>query len=117
MNSSYILKIEASSDRYDQINKILSIAPSSTQYNWEYEISEDSDLYLKAFDHLLGLIENKMDLLLEAGIQQDNISIWYIYEFEGQCNIEFVPDHLKRIGNIGISLCISCWGKGSSIEL
>ena len=46
-----------------------------------------------------------------------NISIWCLYEYDEQCNMEFQPNELKRLGDAGITLCISCWRRGDNIEL
>lgn len=40
------------------------------------------------------------------------ISIWRYYEYDEQCNFEFSPQELKRMGDNGITFCISCWDTG-----
>jgi hypothetical protein len=47
--------------------------------------------------------------LVQHGFDFDEVSIWYLYEYSGQCNMEFEPQDLKRLGNLGVRLCISCW--------
>ena len=115
MSSSYSLKISSNYTNIDDITKALSIYPTSTECGWEYSIDEHSDLYSDAINNILNLLEGKMDLLKEAGVQEDDISMWFLYEYENQCNMEFLPKDLKRIGKLGITLCISCWEKDSSI--
>jgi hypothetical protein len=47
------------------------------------------------------------------GISNDDLSIWYLYEYDEQCNMEFHPRQLKKFGELDIVLCISCWqGEG-----
>lgn len=115
MSSSYSLKISSNHTNIDDINNVLSISPTSTEYSWEYSIDEHSDLYADAISYILNLLEGKIELLKEAGVEEDDISIWFLYEYENQCNMEFLPGDLKRIGALGITLCISCWEKDSSI--
>jgi hypothetical protein len=49
--------------------------------------------------------------LKDNGISTDDITIWYMYEYKQQCNMEFWPNITKRIGELGIVLCITCWEK------
>ena len=49
--------------------------------------------------------------LERLGISSDYISIWMLYEYDQQCNMEFTPDEMKAIGDLGITFCISCWAK------
>lgn len=48
-------------------------------------------------------------MLKEIGIDRDMISVWYLYKYDEQCNMEFSPERMKRLGDNGITLCISCW--------
>jgi len=57
-------------------------------------------------------LEGKYDLLSKRGIEKPYISIFMLYEYDGQCNMEFRPEDMKRIGEHGIGFCISCWEKG-----
>jgi hypothetical protein len=57
----------------------------------------------------LGIFENKYDRLLEIGITIYDISVWMLYEYDEQCNMEFNPNQMKRMGENGITLCISCY--------
>ena len=49
--------------------------------------------------------------LESIGISREDISIWILYEYEGQCNMEYDPVSMKKMGENGIVLCISCWEK------
>ncbi len=66
------------------------------------------------FDYILFFaekIESKRDELKKLGVDFKNISIWLIYEYEYQCNLEFQSNVCKKIGELGITLCISCYSK------
>jgi hypothetical protein len=49
------------------------------------------------------------DKLWRIGIRTEDITIWHIYEHDGQCNLEFDPQRMKRLGENGITLCVSCY--------
>ena len=57
----------------------------------------------------LSYLNGKERELLELGVRSENISIWMLYEYDGQCNLEFSPSDMKRLGEKEISLCVSCW--------
>ena len=54
--------------------------------------------------------------LESIGISREDISIWVLYEYEGQCNMEYDPVSMKKIGENGIVLCISCWEKEGELS-
>lgn len=111
MNSEYILRINTDKENYNIISTLLAVQPTSTNTYWEFSINENSDLYTNAVNHLLDLIERNIKKLNQNGIKNEDLSIWYLYEYVEQCNMEFQPDELKRMGVNGINLCISCWHK------
>lgn len=43
--------------------------------------------------------------------KMNELSIKIDYEYDEQCNMEFSPNELKKLGENGIILCISCWKK------
>jgi hypothetical protein len=108
-NSSYILRANVSDDKLNIISYVLNVAPTSMTPYWEIEIPESSENYNQAINFFLTLLEKSLQELETKGIQASDFSIWYLYEYQEQCNMEFLPDQLKRLGNIGITLCISCW--------
>ncbi len=109
MNSEYKLRINADEENYTFITSLLSINPTSTRSYWELSIKESSHLHVNAINYFLDLIEKNIDRLNQNGIKNEDLSIWYFYEYDEQCNMEFSPKDLKRLGENGISLCISCW--------
>lgn len=58
---------------------------------------------------LLSLIEPKVEDLKRIGVCFEDSAIWMIYEFFAQCNMEFDAGILKRIGELGLKLCVSCY--------
>jgi hypothetical protein len=109
MKSIFSLKIDCKNEVRESVSKILGYQPVVTDL-WEMEIStEDVNAPVDCIDEFLKILDGKYDALKEIGIQRKNISIWYVYEYEQQCNMEFVPHQTKLLGDNGIVLCISCW--------
>ena len=93
------------------VDSILGVSSSDPEIGWNLIIEEDSPLYTNALNIFIDLISNNLKSLKEVGIVEEIITFWYMYEFEQQCNMEFSPDLMKKMGEIGITLCISCWEK------
>lgn len=111
MNSVYTLRINADEEKHSIITSLLSVNPTSTKSYWELSISESSHLYVNAINYFLELIENNIERLNQNGFKNEDLSIWYLYEYDEQCNMDFTPSVLKKLGENGIALCISCWKK------
>ncbi len=95
-----ILNLEVTSD-----NKLEEI-PST----WKFTKTVlDTDSYFDFINNFLGILENKYDQLKNIGIDRNHIIIWLLYEYDQQCNMEFNPQEMKRLGENQITLCISCW--------
>jgi len=112
MKLYYSLRIEVKVDQFELVNNILGIKSNNPSF-WEvqYEQTFDEE-YCSYIKHFINILENKYNQLLSINIHREDISIWILYEYENQCNLEFNPDELKRIGEEGITLCISCWEAG-----
>jgi hypothetical protein len=108
---SYVLKIDCNENSPEVITSLLDIAPTISNDNrWELEIIQDENgNYVDFIQIFVNILKDKYIKLEEIGIKRDSISIWIYYEYDQQCNMEFSPDNLSKIGNNGISLCISCW--------
>ena len=117
MNSEYILRINTDKERYNIITSLLALQPTSIESYWECSINENSILFTDSINYFLDLIEKNIEKLNQNKIISENISIWCLYEYDEQCNMEFHPNELKRLGDAGITLCISCWRRGDNIEL
>ena len=113
------IHFDPSIETYNRINDILSIIPTQKKYSqsipkvWTHEVvTEDEDPYFDFINEFLHILEDNYEKLNKIGIEKDNISIWLLYEYDSQCNMEFDPIRLKRLGDNGITLCISCWDSG-----
>lgn len=116
----YRLQIECSNDNQaNEISKLLKIQATDCSKNiWHLEIEEkENEPYFDFINHFLDLLDDKYNLLNIIGIKKEDISIWLLYPYKTQCNLEFLPKDLNRIGSKGISLCISCWSISSNVVM
>lgn len=112
--SLYSLRISCVNEsQRSNISKLFNLEPTNSIENeWCFEIEEkENDEYFDFINYFLDILEGKYIELKSIGINKEDISIWLLYEFDDQCNMEFVPKDLKRIGDNEISLCISSWNK------
>lgn len=110
--STYNLRISCSSDRQiEKVSNLLSVKPNKQMGNiWCLEVEEqESEEYFDFINHFLDILEGKYEQLESIKISREDISLWFLYEYEDQCNMEFLSNNLKRLGGNGISLCVSCW--------
>lgn len=112
MGSCYELRISSDEIQKVGIEAILGISNGDQDFSWwQMIIEEDEALYNGVLPHFLSLMELHIDELRGIGISSDMITIWYLYAYENQCNMEFDPEFTLRLGKLGITLCISCWEK------
>lgn len=57
-------------------------------------------------DVLLNAIEVHYDTLRKSGVEE--LVMYYTIGYQAQCNLEFSPEQLQRLTNIGATLAISC---------
>lgn len=123
MKNYYQLQIafDQSVDTFNKLTTILGVKPSddfsdfpdNIPSSWTYEVIDDkADKYFDFINVFLDLLETKYSELEDLKIKRSNISIWLLYEYDQQCNMEFAPQRLKRLGDNGITFCISCWDSG-----
>lgn len=55
---------------------------------------------------LLAMLEGKSEALVSIGVNRDDISLWLLYEYDCQCNLELSPLDVGRLSEAGITLCI-----------
>ncbi len=116
MKYHYSLKIETKSPEISQkLNSIFQVEGSPIKTEWEYATIENEDDPYHDFIALFSnmIIENRDDLL-RLGIKEDDISVWMLYEYENQCNMEFHPEQLGKLAKAGVTFCISCWENDES---
>ncbi len=79
---------------------------------WIYEVEEnEDDQYFDFINFFLSILEPNFDTLESLKIPRENITLWMLYEYDQQCNIEFSAKQLTRLGKSEISLNVSCWQK------
>ena len=109
MSSFYSLRIETDESKYEQVSQILGINIIDYSLGWIFEtVLNDLD-NIDVITEYLNLLENNYLSLEQIGVRKEDVSIWLIYEYYNQCNLEFAPETLKRLGENGIRFCISCY--------
>ncbi len=110
----YSLRIDAPDKNHEFIDKLLDIKSNNPPF-WEIQFTQnENDEYISYIGLFLSILEGKYNQLNKIGVARENISIWIYYEYDGQCNLEFNPSELQRMGKEGITLCISCWESNSN---
>jgi hypothetical protein len=72
----------------------------------EYQHFDDIPSFI---DRFIDLLEGKYEQLAKVDIQRSDIIFWQYYAYDSQCNLEFTPKQLKKLGDNEIRLCVSCW--------
>ncbi len=117
MPSSYILRFKIDNDKKASVSHALGITPTLLFPYMELAIEESSSLFDNAINYFMDIIEDSIHKIESIGVEKNDITIWYLYEYTGQCNMEFRPKDLARMGKYGIALCISCWQRDIPISL
>ncbi len=124
MENYYKLQIrfEPSFETFKELTSILGVkpadnnsenSPDNTPSIWAYYVLEhETDKYFDFINIFLDLLETKFVAIENLNIERKDITFWQYYEYDSQCNMEFDPIRLKRLGDNGIKLCISCWYSG-----
>lgn len=120
------IRFAPSKETYKSITELMCVKPTEEGVDnlddhppcdWRYEVVENEDDPNFDFINIFcDMLENKYEKLAELGIPKDDILFWYIYEYDQQCNMEFEPAEMKRLGDNGISLCVSCWESDEESE-
>ena len=112
MKYYYSLQIDIDENKSVLIDEILGVSRNMFNINWGLEIIiHKDDIAFDFIEYFIGILKDKYQKLELIGIARENISLWLLYEYEGQCNMEFSPEQLLKIGQEKVSLCISCWEK------
>lgn len=111
--SFYSLRINAEESKYERVSEILSTRPQNLSKGWIFEVENSKEQYFDFINNFLDILENNYEKLNNIGVHKEDISIWLIYEYNDQCNLEFLPADMERLGKNGISLCVSCYEGGS----
>lgn len=116
------IDFDPSVETFNKLTTILGVKPKDKKFSnfpnnipssWTYEVVETkTDEYFDFINIFLDILEAKYIELEKLNIKRNDISIWMLYEYDQQCNMEFDPIRLKRLGDNGVTLCISCWDSG-----
>jgi hypothetical protein len=110
MSTFYSLRIKTDITYREKINIILNKDCNYLDVGWGLEVvQEEEQEYFDFINYFLDLLEDQYIRLEQIGVLREHISIWMIYEYNNQCNFEFIPRDLKRLGENEISLCVSCY--------
>jgi hypothetical protein len=111
MKSLYELAIWVPEENSHKIDGILGVKTNQgTTPRWILSIEEkEEDEYIPFIDYFLSILEGKYDQLEEIGVTRDNITVWFVYYYDSQCNMEFSPKEMYNLGKEGITFCISCY--------
>src|SRR6185369_7895589 len=98
MNYTYSLRISCADDKIDAISKIIGLKSNcDPRLGWNhYLLQKEQDPYIDFINIFLDHLDGNYGLLLKLGVEKKDISIWMIYEYDGQCNMEFLPKDMKR---------------------
>lgn len=115
-NNMYYYSLQINTNSSFMAEKVFEIMDVKNaivdKHIWEYVLKEDiNDEHIDFVDQFSTLLKVKNEQLEKNNISKDMISIWFNYEYDKQCNIEFNANELKVLGELGISFCISCWEK------
>lgn len=101
---------------YEAVTSALDFIPNDhrkeekEKVQWCHEVVEGPDN--PGFDFInefMDILEGKYEALTTLGIDREDITVWKLYAYDAQCNMEFRPESMKRLGLNGIGLCITCW--------
>jgi hypothetical protein len=111
MQMFYRIQIQSQACFPEDITHALGVSPSTSHKNlWIYEVNQkESDPPFDFVDKSLEILSPNYSKLEKLGISRKEISIWHLYEYNSQCNMEFSPEDMRRLGENGLTLCISCW--------
>ena len=117
MRNTYVLSIDCNKSNLESVDRILNIISDKENGHNYWElclVEEESDPFINFVNVFLDILDGKYDDLSQVGIERENIIIWRYYEYDRECNLEMSPAKMKKLGEQGISLCISCWQSSGS---
>ena len=109
MGSFYRLQIQCSAEQRQGLERLLGASTDDPALDRGWVIDEDAQGFAHALPLFLNLLTRHGDALAQLGVSGEQLTVWYCYEYEQQCNMAFEPDVLKQMGALGVTLCISCW--------
>lgn len=112
MKYYYSIRINCDAQKIGLINEILGLSSNMPGHNWGYEVEEEEgDPAFLFVEKFIDVLAGKYEELETINVYKSDISLWMLYEYDDQCNMEFGPSQLAELGKSELSLCISCWRK------
>lgn len=113
MKNYYALRIFTKKD----LSSLFSSKLENKEGLWELEITEEEDdPYFDFIPYFVFLLKEEEKSLEALGITTDDINIIWLYEYDNECSLEILPGQMKLLADNNLSLCISCWQKGSTMN-
>lgn len=92
------------------IEDLLNIKLDNNRIDVPDDLPDDPDgpIFYEEIAWLLNLAEKNEKEMTGLGVDFSDSQIWMIYYYDKQCNMEFTPDLMERMGKLGLKLCVSC---------
>ena len=86
------LRISTNKEKYQKISEILDLDIKDNKKGWMYEVVLiDQGDYYSVINMFLDKLEGNKKELESFGVYPEDISIWLIYEYNDQGDLEFEP--------------------------
>ena len=90
--------------------------PSTSRYKHyeiegviEYGENYNYDAYVNYIMLFCSIVKQHKEELIKIGVNLNDITIWQINHYDSQCNLEYSPEDMKAMGELGITFCVSCY--------
>ncbi|MCU7617185.1 hypothetical protein NZ698_08245 [Chryseobacterium sp. PBS4-4] len=104
-------------ETYKKITNLLGVKPivfDESKHEefetWTYQLTQkEKDKPIDFINMFLDILEPNFVALKKLDIEKSDILFWLVYEYKHQCNMEFHPKEMLRLGNSEICLNIDCF--------
>ena len=106
----YSLRIEVKKEsNYLALTNAFNTGARMPDGSWGIEVKKTEEEYFDFVSYFMKLLDSKSENLEALGVSKDEITVWLLYEYKEQCNLEFSPMELEALARKGVRFCISCW--------
>lgn len=105
----YSIRVNANKLIHNNLSQVLGVENTTNSSMWIYEVVPEDGVYFDFVDEFFSLLDGNYASLVQLGVSKEDISFWVLYGYKDQCNLEFTPNQLLRLGQSEIHLCISCF--------
>lgn len=106
----YSMRFDVSPHIFNQIKVIMGDNTSRNDSSISFEYSKiKANNYWKCLSQIVESLEVRLNEINSLGVESDQISLWFLTPHSDQKNLEFSPDLLKKIGDVGIVFCVSIY--------